>query len=359
MLRRIGAAIGIAVCMALVVREMPAQRNKKKYEEPKPQILPLPPNMPMALATETASLDFHISPLLKTGGLSAQIRRSLNDLIRDTHGETIVKLRAFVAGAGDARRVEAETGAIFSEHKLPLPVLTILQVGALDDAAAQVVIEAVVSTPRAANPNGLAFIAGQHGATLRDAFENMKRATSAATVAPDHLLRMTCFTSRIQDYEATRASVLNIFPKVAFNLVQAVRDPRGDSSMCEAVGQLSQPPAQGEVVWLSDARATLVNSRQLVFTGMQLTFGSFLDDAHQAFLRLHRAASALQPIEVPVQVNAFSLNVYAGSALIKTTSFPQSTFTVQTVEGLPAVDASAGIEAILAPNVKAPATAPE
>jgi len=32
---------------------------------------------------------------------------------------------------------------------------------------------------------------------------------------------------------------------------------------------------------------------------------------------------------------------------------------VQTVEGLPAVDASAGIEAILAPNVKAPATAPE
>ena len=112
MLRRIGAAIGIAVCMALVVKEMPAQRNKKKYEEPKPQILPLPPNMPMALATETASLDFHISPLLKTGGLSAQIRRSLNDLIRDTHGETIVKLRAFVAGAGDARRVEAETGAI-------------------------------------------------------------------------------------------------------------------------------------------------------------------------------------------------------------------------------------------------------
>lgn len=112
-------------------------------------------------------------------------------------------------------------------------------------------------------------------------------------------------------------------------------------------------------MWLKEARATLVNSRQLVFTGLQLTFGSFLDDAHEAFLRLHRAASAIQPIEVPIQVNAFSLNVYAGSALVKTTSFPQSTFTVQTVEGLPAIDASAGIEAILAPNVKAPVTAPE
>jgi len=358
MWRRIRAGIGVAAFLALVGADMHAQRNKKKYEEPKPQILPLPPSMPMALAADTASLDFHISPLLKTGGLSAQIRRSLNDLIRDTHGETIVKLRAFVAGAGDARRVEAEAGEIFRDHKLALPVLTILQVGGLDDAAAQVVIEAVVSTPRSANPNGLAFIAGQHGATLSDAFEKIKHAVSASRVAPDRLLRMTCFTSRIQDYEGTRASVLNIFPKVAFNLVQAVRDPRGESSMCEAVGQLSEAP-QSEVVWLEKERATLVNSRQLVFTGLQLTFGSFLDDAHQAFLRLHRAASAIQPIEVPVQVNAFPLNVYAESALIKTTSFPQSTFTIQTVEGLPAIDASAGIEAILAPNVKAPTTAPE
>jgi enamine deaminase RidA (YjgF/YER057c/UK114 family) len=358
MWRKLGAGICIALFLALAVSDLSAQR-KRKYEEPKPQILPLPPNLPMALAADTASLDFHISPLLKTGGLSAQIRRSLNDLIRDTHGETIVKLRAFVAGAGDARRVEAEAAEIFSERRLPLPVLSILQVGGLDDTAAQVVIEAVVSTPRTVNPNGLAFIAGQHGATLREALEKMKQAASAATVEPDHLVTMTCFTSRIEDYEATRASVLKIFPHTAFNLVQAVRDPRSDASMCEAVGQLSQAPAQGEVVWLKDARATLVNSQQLVFTGLQLTFGSFLDDAHQAFLRLHRAATALQPLEVPVQVDAFSLNVYAGSALVKTTSFPQSTFTVQTVEGLPAIDASAGIEAILAPGVKMPVTAPE
>jgi enamine deaminase RidA (YjgF/YER057c/UK114 family) len=358
MWRKVGAGICVALFLALAVSDLSAQR-KRKYEEPKPQILPLPPNLPMALAADTASLDFHISPLLKTGGLSAQIRRSLNDLIRDTHGETIVKLRAFVAGAGDARRVEAEAAEIFSERRLPLPVLSILQVGGLDDTAAQVVIEAVVSTPRTVNPNGLAFIAGQHGATLREALEKMKQAASAATVEPDHLVTMTCFTSRIEDYEATRASVLKIFPRTAFNLAQAVRDPRSDASMCEAVGQLSQAPTQGEVVWLKAARATLVNSQQLVFTGLQLTFGSFLDDAHQAFLRLHRAATALQPVEVPVQVDAFSLNVYAGSALVKTTSFPQSTFTVQTVEGLPAIDASAGIEAILAPGVKMPVTAPE
>jgi enamine deaminase RidA (YjgF/YER057c/UK114 family) len=355
MWRTLAAGVCVAILVALAATDLVAQR-KRKTEEPKPQILPLPPELPMAIAADTDSLDFHVSPLLKAGGLSAQIRRSLNDLIRDTHGETIVKLRAFVAGAGDARRVQAEATGIFSERRLPLPALSILQVGGLGDSASQVVIEAVVSTPRVLNPNGLAFVAGQSGPTLREAFERMKQSVAAASLSPDRILTMTCFTSRIEDLEATRASVLRIFPRTAFNLVQAVRDPSSDASMCEAVGQLSAAPAQGQVVWLKGARTTLAASPRLVFTGLQLTFGSFLDDAHEAFLRLHRAASALEPVEVPVEVNAYALNAYAGSALIKTTSFPQSTFTVQGVEGLPAVDASAGIEAVLAPNVPAPVT---
>jgi hypothetical protein len=126
--------------------------------------------------------------------------------------------------------------------------------------------------------------------------------------------------------------------------------------MCEAVAQLAQPPAQGSVVWLKNARASLVNSHRLIFTGLQLTFGNYLDDAHEAFARLQRAASALEGVQAPVEVTAFSLDPYAGSALRKTTSVPLSTFTVQTVEGLPGVDAAAGIEAVLAPHVAAPVT---
>lgn len=332
-----------------------AQRNRKSTEEPKPQILPLPPQLPMALAAHTESLDFHISPLLRTGGLSAQIHQSLNDLIRDTRGETIIKLRAFVAGAGDARRVEAQAAEVFTEHKLPLPVLSILQVGALGEETAQVVIEAVVSTRRVVNPNGLAFLTGQTGASFAQAFERLRESAGAASVTPTHILSCTCFTSDIEDYQQTRSAIQSAFPNTAINVVQALRDPAGESSMCEAVGQLSHPPA-GPVVWLKQARATLVNSRQLVFTGLQLSFGNYLDDAHEAFVRLQRAASALQPIETPVEVNAFSLDAYAGAALRKTTAVPASTFTVQTVEGLPAVDASAGIEAVLAPNVPSPVT---
>jgi len=309
----------------------------------------------MALAADTETLDFHISPLLKTGGLSAQIRQSLNDLIRETHGETIIKLRAFVAGAGDARRVQAEVAQIFTEKKLPLPVLSIIQVGGLGEEAAQVVIEAVVSTRRSLNPNGLAFIAGQMGPSFSAALKRLKESVSAASVTPDHVLSCTCFTSGI-DYEATRGAIHASFPNTAMNVVQALRDPSSDTSMCEAVGQLSQAPSEGPVVWLKNARATLVNSHQLIFTGLQLTFGRFLDDAEEAFSRLQRAASALQAVEAPVEVNAFSLDSYAGSAVQKKTSVPPSTFTVLTVEGLPSVDASAGIEAVLAPNVQTPVT---
>ena len=347
-----------AVCLLLSASSSLAQRNRKGTEEPKPQVLPLPPQLPMALAADTATLDFHISPLLRTGGLSAQIRQSLNDLIRDTRGETIVKLRAFVAGPGDARRVEATAGAVFTERKLPLPVLSIIQVGALGLDTAQVVIEAVVATHRTLNPNGLAFFTGQTGSSLPDALARLKASARAASVSADRVLSCTCFTSQIDNYETTRAAIQSVFANTAVNVVQALRDPAGDYAMCEAVGQLSQPPAEGPVVWLKNARATLVNSHQLVFTGLQLTFGNFLDDAHEAFARLERAASALDSVEAPVEVNAFSLDAYAGSALRKSSSVPGSTFTVQTVEGLPAIDASAGIEAVMAPNVRSPVTLP-
>src|SRR5690242_16048276 len=354
MRHRIWFASTAVACAVLCLSTVLAQ--KRKNEEPKTQVLPLPKELPMALAADTETLDFHISPLLRTGGLAAQIRQSLNDLIRDTRGETIIKLRAFVAGAGDARRVEALVGAIFAEKKLPLPVLSIIQVGALADNAAQVVIEAVVSTKKIVNPNGLAFLAGQTGASLSQALQRLRESATAVPVSPERVLTCTCFTSHAADFAATRAAIQAAFPNTAVNVVQALREPPNDESMCEAVAQLSQPPAQGPVVWLKNARATLVNSHRLIFTGLQLTFGNYLDDAHEAYARLQRAASALEAVEAPVEVNAFSLDPFAGSALRKTTSVPLSTFTVQTVEGLPGVDAAAGIEAVLAPRVAEPVT---
>jgi hypothetical protein len=342
---------GIAISLLPVAPPAGAQTRKNNVE-PKSQVTPLPPEPPMALVVDTDSLDFHISPLLKTGGLSAQIRQSLNDLLRDTHGETIVKLRAFVAGSGDARRVQALVTALFSDHHLPLPVLTIIQVGALGQESAQVVIEAVVSTHRSVNPSGLAFFFDQRGKSLQKAVDQFRSSVQAANIPAENVLTCTCFAARIEDHEEALKQVKALFPKADLNLVQAIRDPLSNSASCEGVGQLAAPP-KDPVVLQEFAHATLVHSQQLVFTGLQLSFGNYLDDAQQAFKRLEKAAGALQPIETPVQVDGFALDGSSAAALRKTISLAPGTFTIHGVEGLPSVDASAGIEAILAPNVQA------
>ncbi len=348
--------LGTIIWASIALCAPASQHDGKKYQEPKPQVLPLPTELPMALTTETQTLDFHISSLLRVGGLSAQIRQSLSDLIRDTHGETIVKLRAFVAGTGDARRVQSEAVSIFTDHKLPLPVLSIIQVGGLASEAAQVVIEAVVSTHKTINPEGLAFIAGQYGRNFPDSVDHLKGAAAEAKVAPDRMLTLTCFTSALSngEYDARHSLVQAAFPKSEINIVQALRDPVTETTICEGIGQLSEAP-KGELVRLDKGRATLVNSKHLVFTGLQLCFGSFLDDAQEADQRLRRAANGaggnLQAesfASAAVQIDAFSLTPAAGSALRKTTSFPPNTFTVVPVEGLTAIDATAGIDAVLA-----------
>ena len=131
--RALATGAGLAIFLFSNAGKLTAQKRRNN-EQQKVQIQPLPPEPPMALAADSDSLDFHISPLLKSGGLSAQIRQSLNDLIRDTRGETIVKLRAFVAGSGDSqglawRILESEHQLHIAEMFAALIVLGVLGAG--------------------------------------------------------------------------------------------------------------------------------------------------------------------------------------------------------------------------------------
>ena len=76
-----------------------------------------------------------------------------------------MKLRAFVAGSGDMRRVQAIVSETFTERRLSLPALSVVQVGGLPLEGAQVVIEATSVGKKEVNPNGLVFIAGQQAAS--------------------------------------------------------------------------------------------------------------------------------------------------------------------------------------------------
>lgn len=328
--------------------------HKKKHEEPKPQVLPLPKELPMALATDTRSLVFRNTPLLEKGRLSVQIKNSLAYLIRESRGDNIVKMRAFVSGAGDSRRVKELVSEIFTDKKLPLPVLTIVQVGSVGNDAAGVVIESVVSSKKVENPNGLAFFAGESSGSLEGAIAKLESSIKTVSLDSSDVVRSTCFAARITDYPSMRNAMTAAFPSAAINLVQGLREPIDSENTCEAVARLKSPVQGASHPHTADSRVFFVTSPQVVFTGMQLSFGTFLDDANSALSRLQRDLNAVHArIGDAVMLNAFSLSPAATSALRKTMpkfDVPVETLTVEPVEGLPSLDAALGMEAILVPG---------
>src|SRR5438105_4604195 len=82
------------------------KKKKKGDEEPITQTLPMLKDPPQAIAAEPGKLIFRVSPLSAKGLLSQQVREALKGLFQENHGAPIVKLRAFVAGSGDQRRVQ-------------------------------------------------------------------------------------------------------------------------------------------------------------------------------------------------------------------------------------------------------------
>ena len=131
-----------------------------------------------------------LSPLSNKGLLSQQVRDALKALLRDNHGAQIVKLRAFVAGSGDLRRVQTIMVEEFTERKLTLPALSTIQVGALPLTGAQVVIEATQVERREVNPGGLVFLAGFATKDIAD-WESSSCRIARRNV---EVLRVTCYS---------------------------------------------------------------------------------------------------------------------------------------------------------------------
>src|SRR5579864_7705957 len=150
--------IGVLVVCALVLVAGPLDKKKKKSDEDVTQVLQLPKDPPTAVVAETARLGFQVTPLSSRGLLSQQVRDALKALQRSEAGATIVKLRAFVAGSGDMRRVHAIVSETFTDRHQPLPALSVVQVGGLPQEGAQVVMEATSVGKKDVNPNGLVFI---------------------------------------------------------------------------------------------------------------------------------------------------------------------------------------------------------
>ncbi|HPQ16348.1 MAG TPA: RidA family protein [Bryobacteraceae bacterium] len=300
-MRRLLLSLTLSVALAVPA----AWADKQKVKEQETQTLELPPDPPAVVTAETDRLVFHVTPLSAKGLLSQQVRDALKWLLRQK--ATVVRLRAFVAGTGDMRRVQAIVSEVFSDKKLPLPALSVVQVGALPLDGAQVVLESMAMSRNPVNPHGLAFISGQ-GASVEkplqplaplfdQSVERMRAALQAAGLKPADVLCVTCYLSSLDELTAIRQRAHAEFPKAALNFVQRTREPLQSLVECEAVARLRRRPAQPlvfvnppELAGPSDtSQIALVGGRRLALTGTQLAFGFDDDDARLAFQRLGRS----------------------------------------------------------------------
>jgi len=264
---------------------------------------------PGAAVGETNRLVFRVSPLTSKGLLSVQVHEALKTLLQDNHGAAIVKLRAFVAGSGDLRRVQTLVSEVFSERKLNIPALSTIQVGALPMEGAQVVIESIAeekkTDKKTGNPNGLAFFSGQQTKDVNQSIAQLRTAMDSVGVSRESVLRATCFLSSLDDFSGDRIAIHAAFPSAALDLVQQQRLGLDQLVECEAVGRLEKSPAsspENRLVTLVNPPAlaqnpnyshiALVNSAKIVFSGTQMAFGDQDKDVRLAFDRLRKALEA-------------------------------------------------------------------
>lgn len=258
-----------------------AQKKKKnkKDVEPVTQTLEVLPDPPLAVKVESTRLLFFASPLSSKGLLTQQAKEALAALRRQAHGATLVKLRAFVAGRGDARRINSIVGEQFTEWKLPLPALSILQIGALPLEGAQVQIEGIAEDRKPINLNGVAWLAGKLVTKPLGESGGVNAVQpllleSLAALNGD-LLSLTCFVSSLDNASDLDRAMAAKFPNAARTLLQAQRATGSGLARCEGV-----------------VRRNIGEPDRLVLTGTIIGFGTEEKDIQLVASRITRLLEA-------------------------------------------------------------------
>lgn len=323
--------------------------DKKKKGDESTQAPPPSAELPAAVTAETARLTYQVSPLSSKGLLSQQTRDALKALLRSNRGP-IVKLRAFVAGSGDLRRVGEIAGEMFLEKHQPPPALSVVQVGALPLEGAQVMIEATEADRRAVNPSGVAFLAAQPASRVSDSLAKLKSVLGTAGMQPSEALLVTCFVSSLDDQRDTQQAMAAEFPGAALDYVQMQRAPVAPAASCEATARLTKPASS------SGSQMAAVSSPQVVITGTQLAFGNQDSDFKLAFARLEKTLAASNTrldrvvvAHVYVTSTGLSSRVLAIQSAETNSAHPPA-LTLVPCESLPSLDAVFGIDVIAVPD---------
>ncbi len=345
-------AVGMAVAVLLLAEAAAdaSQRRKKKQDEEITQTLELPPDPPASTAADPSRLGFLSAPLSSRGLLSQQTREALRTLLQSARGARFVRIRAFVAGTGDLRRVQMIVSETFAERKLPLPVLTVAQVGLLPLDGAQVQMEAVIEQRKPAGAGTL--FAGVKAGSAEDAVAAVKRLFAEAGAAADAPPSLVCGVSSHELLEPLRLAVYREMPRTALAAFQKQRIPGGPDVACQAAAVVDRP-VDGGVRRLPEG--VVITAPRVVFTGSQLAFRYEESDARLAFQRLERtlqqAGSSLK--------SAVVLNIYPLSGMLaELAQKVRAEFVdaarppaglVLPLEGLPSMDGAFALEAVALP----------
>jgi enamine deaminase RidA (YjgF/YER057c/UK114 family) len=341
------------VAVGLLFTSLAAAAQKKKEIT---QVLELPKDPPMAVVAETRALTFQVSPLSTKGLLSQQTRDAIKALIKMNSGGTILRIRAFVAGTGDMRRVPAIVSETLTEKKMALPAVSLVQAGGLTLEGAQVVLEATSMSRHESNPNGI-VIAGGQLASLPDplapvlplAQQSLANMDKALNGVGGDVLRVTCFTSSRDDAPKLQTLVSSRYPQAAVNVVTMQRASAHTMVECEGIARLAKPHS-ASLEFLNDGQAAAVSAPKIVLTGTQMAFGFDDKDARLAFQRLSRALEPLgTSLRESASVNFYPLSNGIGDQVRKIgTEFFDAQHnpatTMLPVEGLPSMGASFAVD---------------
>jgi len=362
-------ALLMAGLVIAAVLAWPAQRRKKSEEEvtQKLEVVPEPPG---AVTAETNRLEFRTAPLSSKGLLSQQVRDGVKWLMSANRRATVVKIRAYVAGSGDVRRVQSVVSEAFNDRRLPVPALSVVQVGDLPREGAQVALESIAVERKTLNPHGLAFISGQlvtsEEAILKVAplveksLGQLKTALAAVGLAEKDVLRLTCYCSSIQDAHEIRREMMERFPKAALNFLQLRRAYTTGLVECEAVARLAAPAGEpvrflnpeGLAKSPNYSQIALVSAPRIVLTGTQLAFRYQDSDVRLAFERLSKTLEeARTSFGNVAMAHIYPLSMYMMEKIrdLRFEFFDKARPPASTMvefEGLPGMDASFALDVV-------------
>jgi enamine deaminase RidA (YjgF/YER057c/UK114 family) len=332
---------------------LPLNAGKKKETT---QVLELPKDPPAAVTAETRNLIFQVAPLSNKGLLTQQTKDAIRALLKMNAGSTIVKIRAFVAGAGDMRRVPAIVSEVLTEKKMPLPAVSVVQVGGLPLDGAQVVLESIAMGKREVNPNGIVFVAGQSNSsenplapTLPLAEKSVAGLDKALAGLSSEVLQLTCYTSSLEETSKLQSMLAAHYRSAAVDVVVMQRVAPRSTVDCEATARLSSPHSV-PVEILNSGQSAAVSGAKLAFTGTQMAFGFDDKDARLAFQRIDKSLEPLgASLKSAALVHFYPLSNSIANQVKRVSSdffdpkhSPASTLDL--FEGLPAMEASFAID---------------